>query len=131
MIGKALFSILSTNSAVTTLVATRIYPAEVPQKAALPCLYYVTENIEPLPCRNPRGSFQGSFEVGVLSTSADQITAVLNAVRTALDNYRGTAGGFILTILSGGTETADGFDDTLKAHYKTLMFNAIGDKITA
>lgn len=129
MIATAIYSILSTNTNVSTLVGTRIYPNEVPQKATFPAIYFVTDQIKPFPCRLPSGTFQGAFEVGVLAKNYDSAIAVLNAIRTALDYYDGTAGGFSLKIQTGGREGMDDFNDKLPAFIKSLEYDVLGEQV--
>ncbi|GAB3324334.1 hypothetical protein GCM10027299_21540 [Larkinella ripae] len=129
MIGTALYSILSGATPVAQKVGNHIYPGLVPQNAPTTAIWYATDDVQPLECRTPGGSFMGFFEIGAISPNYDTLMQIIKAIRAALDNYNGVAGGFSLRTFSG-VEQPDGYDDNLKLYEKSLRFKTIGQQVT-
>jgi hypothetical protein len=129
MIGEAIYHILTTNSGVTDLIGQNVYPIIVPQGQPTSAAWYDTEDVGMLNCRDPRGSFEGFIEVGVISPDFDEMVLTLRAIRRALDNYKGVAAGFAVRVFTG-IEGQSGYDETLKLHGKSLRFKTTGQILT-
>jgi len=90
-IGKAMYSILTTDATVAGLVSTKVYPNTVPKDVAFPFVVYTTINTTPADTKDgvsPLDEIQ--VQVDVYSTSYDTTTTLANACRGALDRYSGT-----------------------------------------
>ncbi len=90
-IGTDLRTYLLTKTSITNLVASRIYPLEVPEGAAYPRIVY-TEN-----GGQRTGSFDGanpqvntSFSLLCQSISGDNVRAIRDALENVLDYFSGT-----------------------------------------
>ena len=122
MIGPALVALLLSNTTIATLVtAARITPARFEQGAALPCLFYSTDNIRPLNCRAGRGIYTGTLEISILAKSYADVTALIWAIRQTLDGKTTTSAAISLT-LEPGTERPDESLSDNSAYYKQLDF---------
>ena len=94
VIEEALYEHLKNNAGVSALVGNRIYPIEAPQEAALPYLVY--QRISGPRVRShsgPSGLAHPRFQITGAAEAYPALRNVLNAVRVALDGFRGTMGG--------------------------------------
>ena len=94
VIEEALYAFLAATAGVTALVSTRIYPQVIPQDAVLPAIAY--QRISGPRVHSQSGAsglayprFQFTCQAATYSAARQ----VANAVRAALDGYRGTMGG--------------------------------------
>ncbi len=93
VIEEALFAHLSADAGVAALVGNRIYPIEAPQEAVLP--YVVYQRISGPRVRSHSGPShlaQPRFQITGAAATYPSLRAVMNAVRVALDGFRGTMG---------------------------------------
>lgn len=94
MIQEAVLAKLAATSALTALVSTRIYNGTAPQGVGLP--YVVFSEISSDRPRSMSGAVaivDSRVEVLAYGASPDSSIAVADAVRGALDGYRGTSSG--------------------------------------
>ena len=99
-VGRYLYAKLTSTSAVTALVGTRIYPVFMPQNAAYPCIVYMVENAPLDPSKTSIGTHDMAkvtlhiwMEAREGQDAYDVLDSVDAAVRTALDGAEGSAGG--------------------------------------
>jgi hypothetical protein len=102
----ALYSYLSTTSAITALVSTRIYPDMAPEGAALPYIVYsfVAGNHE----RHMGAACDFAsrlVQFDVYGATAVSVEAVFQVLSDALEAKRGTIGSENLVVLSSGIES--------------------------
>ena len=92
--GKAVYGILSTNSGVTTLVGTRIFPEIAEQEAATPFIVYQLQSVAPEDTHDgPSKLDEVRFEFLCYADTYDQAADVGVKVRAALDRVSGTYNG--------------------------------------
>lgn len=90
-IGNVIYNILSNNAALAALVGTKIYPSETPQAIAMPVVLYSIENIEPLTSKDGVSKLDVySIDISCFSNKYDEMIDIYQAIRTALDRYKGT-----------------------------------------
>lgn len=87
----AIYSILSADLDIITLIGTRIYPLILPQDAILPAITYarVSTERESAFVTDP-GLSTARIQVDIWATSALNGMAISEKVRVALHRYRGT-----------------------------------------
>ena len=92
-IEESLVDRLADTGAVTTLVGSRIYPNMIPQDAALPALAY--QKISGVRNKFHDGPGYARSRVQMTARAATYASAktVINAVRVALEGFRGLLGG--------------------------------------
>jgi hypothetical protein len=81
-----IYSLLSTNTGVTNLVGTKIYPIEAPQTTAFP--YIVFQAISNMPTNTKSGVStmdKTRIQVTAVAKKQSDIDAIGSAVRSALD----------------------------------------------
>lgn len=123
MIGKAIKAILSANTAITTLVGTRIQPLPLPQGNLMPSIAYEVTDKPGIPCDNGTLILQEEVSVECFSESLLQSETLNELVRSALHKYSGTAGGIkVVAMMYSGGE--DDYDEELRIYYTKAVFKA-------
>jgi len=94
LISKAVRAVLSGNTAVASVVSTRISPESRQQGDALPCIIYAISEDESAPTLSGSGGFRkAQIEVMAVADSAATAADVHEKARTALHKFAGTSGG--------------------------------------
>ena len=112
-IGKAIYDILSNDSAVSTIVEDKIYPLYEPQTVDLPCITY--QQLEPMPTKikdgvSPLDEF--TVQINSIATSYTSARDLADKVRTALDFKNGTYGGLNVQFIAYQSGTSNWNDGT-------------------
>tara|TARA_S200002703_G_scaffold158352_1_gene168476 strand:+ start:1108 stop:1518 length:411 start_codon:yes stop_codon:yes gene_type:complete len=124
-IGKAIYSILSGNATVSGLVSTRIYPVVVPQDTSFPFVVFTITSEEPSHSKDGVSGLDViSFQVDCYGLEYDENTTLANAVRTALDFYKGTIGGQNVQRIRFQDVSDGEYDEDLGVFWKSLDFDA-------
>lgn len=115
-ISKAIYKILSSETDLTNLVSTRIFPSVIPQNETYPSLMYEIKEIEPIEIkarRHPKS--EARVVIGVHATSyadvqniADIVTATLERYKDATD-YSTVPSGISGTPPTGGCSIVEGY----------------------
>ena len=115
-ISKAIYKILSSETDLTNLVSTRIFPSVIPQNETYPSLMYEIKEIEPIEIkarRHPKS--EARVVIGVHATSyadvqniADIVTATLERYKDATD-FSLTPSGISGTPPTGGCSIVEGY----------------------
>ena len=94
MIGKALYSKLSSTTAVTALVSTRIFPESATQDATYPFIVYSVTDTEPTDIKDGVSPLDVvSVALMIYAESYAVAIDIAEKVRTALDRMTGTYDG--------------------------------------
>ena len=95
--GKAIYSILSSDSDVNAIVGTRIYPQVAAQGAAFPFLVYVLQDTSPSYTKSGVSTLdEVRYDIVAACETYAQASDLTNKVRTALDRYTGTVAGVVI-----------------------------------
>lgn len=124
MIVNAVINLLKNSPAISSLVADRIEPNIIKQDAVYPAIYVSSDRMSKLNCRIDSGIRNGVLEVGVYADSYKQILAIVEAVRSVLDDYEGASAGVGISI-QRGVDTGDKYDDQEKKHVKVIEYDAL------
>ncbi len=106
--GKAIYSILSANTGVKTLVGKdkdnnyKIYPLIIPEGTVLPCIVYERSFVNQ-GTKEGTGMSDSTINITILAKSYKETIDLSEAVATALIGYRG--GSIRSLILTSGAET--------------------------
>lgn len=122
MIESALVTLLESASAVTALVGMRIYPAVIPQGVAQPSLaYWRVSTARQQLFDGPHSTAAPRYQID--AQAADYTTArqLAEAVREALNGYRGTLGGEVVHHITLQNEQ-DIYDSETGAYRVALDF---------
>jgi len=104
--GKTIFTILSTNAAIITLVGTKIFPLVVPEDTLLPCIVY-ERSFDNQYTKDGLASSDSTINITVISENYKKSIDISEAVFNALNMYRGS-GVRSLTLVSGAEVYAEG-----------------------
>lgn len=95
--GKAIYSILTGDSAVSALVGNRVYPQIAAQGAAFPFVVYVLQDTSPSDTKSGVSTLdEVRYDIVVASESYAEASDLTNKIRTALDRYTGTVSGVVI-----------------------------------
>jgi hypothetical protein len=95
--GKAIYSILTSTSAVSAIVGTRVYPQIAAQEAAFPFVVYVLQNVDPSDTKSGVSTLdEVRYDIIVASENYAQASDLTGKIRTALDRYSGTVAGVVI-----------------------------------
>lgn len=124
MIADNLYTYLAAQSAITSIVSTRIYPIILPQKPTYPAVTYSEDD------SNYTESFVGQtdhvqsiFQLDAWATTYAGATTLGEAIRTSLQNTSGSFGGITIqrcTVLSGPISV---YEDSVEAYRQTYIFS--------
>jgi predicted ATP-dependent serine protease len=89
--GKAIYSILTSDSDVSAIVGTRVYPQIAAQEAAFPFVVYVLQDTSPSDTKSGVSTLdEVRYDIVVASETYAEASDLTNKIRTALDRYTGT-----------------------------------------
>lgn len=92
--GRAIYEILTTDTPLSNLVGTRIYPEAAPENAVSPFVVYSVQSVEPIRVKNTTSTLDtANFEVYTSSVDYSTAMAVNDAIRTAMDRRGGNFSG--------------------------------------
>lgn len=95
--GKAIYSILTGDSAVSALVGNRVYPQIAAQGAAFPFIVYVLQDTSPSDTKSGVSTLdEVRYDIVVASETYAEASDITNKIRTALDRYTGTVSGVVI-----------------------------------
>jgi len=94
MISAVIFNLLSTTTAVTDLVDTRIYPISAPLNAAYPLVNITTVSTTPTNTKDGGSVVDTSrVQIDVYAKEHSESGAIAKLIRQALDGYHGNFDG--------------------------------------
>ena len=95
MIEKALFTKLTTTSAITSIVSTRVFPVFLPEKTTLPAIVYIRVSTEGalLSHSGSSGIMTSEFEVGCYAKDLATAKNLALTVRKTFSGFSGTVSG--------------------------------------
>lgn len=120
MIEDALYSIITANADVTAIIGDRIYPDKLPQKPTLPTLVYYNVG------GTPQGQHSGAatleftrFQIDAYAKTSRSAKLLLDAVRQAVESYRGLVGGVRIDTISIIEHAVGDYDDVPDDYRRT------------
>ncbi len=95
--GKAIYSILTSDSDVSAIVGNRVYPQIAAQEAAFPFVVYVLQNVDPSDTKSGVSTLdEVRYDIIVASENYAEASDLTEKIRTALDRYSGTVAGVVI-----------------------------------
>ena len=91
---EAVYSILSTTTAITDIVGTSIYPLIREEETDMPALMMETTGINPLDTNSGAKVTEYNIDVHSYSQTVQQSNALMLLVRSALDRVEGEIAGY-------------------------------------
>jgi hypothetical protein len=119
MVETAIFTVLSTSSAVSALAGTRVYPAVLPKDPTLPAVVYKFVGGSNQPTMDTPGKQRARLQLDCFGETYSDAITLRKAVVQTLAGYRSAA--FQSQVLNATAD--DGFDQDL------LQYVAIADAV--
>lgn len=114
--GKAIYSILTGDSAVSALVGSRVYPQIAAQGAAFPFVVYLVNDLTPSDTKSGVSTLdEVRYEVLAIAETYAEAADLNEKIRTALDRYTGTVSGVVIDSIQF-TELEVDFDDNSETY---------------
>ena len=96
MIVESLRTWLTAQAAVTAIIGTRAYPAQAPQRAALPMIVFTRESEDKYPALDGTGGgtqlAAAEFDLECIAKTPAEASALAAAVVAAIKDYQGAMG---------------------------------------
>ena len=107
---EGIYTELSTDSGVTAIAGTRGYPLVIPQDASLPAwAYQRISGPRVLAHDGPTGLAQARVQFTCTAGSYDEAKSLANAIRGALDGFKGMLGGGVFVGYAHVENEIDGY----------------------
>jgi hypothetical protein len=95
--GKALYSILTSDSDINAIVGTRVYPQIAAQGASFPFIVYLLDDLEPSDTKSGVSTLdEVRYEIVAAAETYAVLADLTEKIRTALDRYTGTVAGVVI-----------------------------------
>lgn len=95
--GKAIYSILTSDSDVNAIVGNRVYPQIAAQGASFPFIVYLLDDLEPSDTKSGVSTLdEVRYEIVAAAETYAVLADLTEKIRTALDRYTGTVAGVVI-----------------------------------
>lgn len=122
---NSLYHLLSTDTPVSAIVGTRIYPSRIPQIKVFPAIAYMQLSKVPTNQKDDVSHFHKvDFDIDCFAKTYEQVNDLAAKVRTALDRKSITSQGSNITTIVFVAEN-DGYDNEIEVFQKSLQFKFI------
>lgn len=120
---------LANTAGITALVSTRVYNLRIPQGATLPCITITRISTPRLHTHDTSGSAGTAYpriQIDAWGVTHSSVKAITNAVRAALEGYKGTITSGADTVTVQGALTDD---ETIEFDSETELYRSRTDWI--
>lgn len=106
--GKAIYNLLRTDSDITNLVSSRIYPQIASQGADFPFIVYLLVDVDPSDTKSGVSTLdQSRYDIVVASKTYSEVSTITELVRNRLDRYSGTIESVVIDSIQFQSVDAD------------------------
>lgn len=122
-IEQVIYSVLSSDAIISTLVSDRITPLVRPQGQDLPAItcQQIDNNIDH-DVQGPTGWQQPRWQINCFSTDYDQMTTLAKAVKSVLDGYKATGIDHVFLMDEGDIEPNEAENEQFMIYVKRMDF---------
>jgi hypothetical protein len=125
MIGKLIYSRLSTDGSITDYVATKIYPDITPQNVQYPFVVYTIVNSLPVDFKDGQSNLEEiTLQIDVYTQSYDDTQDLANLIRNRLDRFTGTVEGIDVQTIKYMSSDSQLFNAELSVYWMSIDFMA-------
>ena len=125
MIGKLIYSRLSTDGSITAYVGTKIYPDITPQNVQYPFVVYTIVNSLPVDFKDGQSNLEEiTLQIDVYTQSYDDTQDLANLIRNRLDRFTGTAEGVEVQTIKYVSSDSQVFNAELSVYWMSIDFMA-------
>lgn len=125
MIGKLIYSRLSTDGSITAYVGTKIYPDITPQNVQYPFVVYTIVNSLPVDFKDGQSNLEEiTLQIDVYTQSYDDTQDLANLIRNRLDRFTGTVEGVEVQTIKYVSSDSQVFNAELSVYWMSIDFMA-------
>lgn len=125
MIGKLIYSRLSTDGAILAYVGSKIYPDIVPQNVQYPFVVYTITNSIPVDYKDGQSNLEEiSLQVDVYTQNYDDTQDLANLIRNRLDRFVGTVEGVEVQSIKYTASDSQVYNAELSVYWISVDFLA-------
>jgi hypothetical protein len=125
MIGKLIYSRLSTDGAILAYVGSKIYPDIVPQNVQYPFVVYTITNSIPVDYKDGQSNLEEiSLQVDVYTQNYDDTQDLANLIRNRLDRFVGTVEGVEVQSIKYTASDSQVYNAELSVYWMSVDFLA-------
>ena len=123
MIGKLIYSRLSTDGSITAYVGTKIYPDITPQNVQYPFVVYTIVNSLPVDFKDGQSNLEEiTLQIDVYTQSYDDTQDLANLIRNRLDRFTGTVEGVEVQTIKYVSSDSQVFNAELSVYWMSIDF---------
>ena len=123
MIGKLIYSRLSTDGSITDYVGTKIYPDITPQNVQYPFVVYTIVNSLPVDFKDGQSNLEEiTLQIDVYTQSYDDTQDLANLIRNRLDRFTGTVEGVEVQTIKYVSSDSQVFNAELSVYWMSIDF---------
>ncbi len=123
MIGKLIYSRLSTDGSITAYVGTKIYPDITPQNVQYPFVVYTIVNSLPVDFKDGQSNLEEiTLQIDVYTQSYDDTQDLANLIRNRLDRFVGTVEGVEVQTIKYMSSDSQVFNAELSVYWMSIDF---------
>jgi hypothetical protein len=123
MIGKLIYSRLSTDGEILAYVGSKIYPDIVPQNVQYPFVVYTIVNSLPVDFKDGQSNLEEiTLQVDVYTQNYDDTQELSNLIRNRLDRFVGTVEGVEVQSIKYMSATSQVFNAELSVYWMSIDF---------
>ena len=125
MIGKLIYSRLSTDGSITAYVGTKVYPDITPQNVQYPFVVYTIVNSLPVDFKDGQSNLEEiTLQIDVYTQSYDDTQDLANLIRNRLDRFTGTVEGIDVQTIKYMSSDSQVFNAELSVYWMSIDFMA-------
>jgi len=125
MIGKLIYSRLSTDGAILAYVGSKIYPDIVPQNVQYPFVVYTITNSTPVDYKYGQSNLEEiEIQVDVYTQNYDDTQDLANLIRNRLDRFVGTVEGVEVQSIKYTASDSQVYNAELSVYWMSVDFLA-------
>jgi hypothetical protein len=125
MIGKLIYSRLSTDGSITAYIGTKIYPDIVPQNVQYPFVVYTITNSTPVDYKDGQSNLEEiELQIDVYTQNYDDTQDLANLIRNRLDRFTGIVEGVEVQSIKYTASDSQVFNAELSVYWMSIDFMA-------
>jgi hypothetical protein len=123
MIGKLIYSRLSTDGAILAYVGSKIYPDIVPQNVQYPFVVYTITNSTPVDYKDGQSNLEEiEIQIDVYTQNYDDTQDLANIIRNRLDRFVGTVEGVEVQSIKYTASDSQVYNAELSVYWMSVDF---------
>jgi hypothetical protein len=125
MIGKLIYSRLSTDGAILAYVGSKIYPDIVPQNVQYPFVVYTITNSTPVDYKDGQSNLEEiEIQIDVYTQNYDDTQDLSNLIRNRLDRFVGIVEGVEVQSIKYTASDSQVYNAELSVYWMSVDFLA-------